>query len=94
MSKKLLFGILILSCTSYVQSEPKMYLDAAGRWVNSEGGNIFGDSRFNIYADPRFNINADPSFNINADPRFNINADPRFNINADPLFNNDLGFKR
>lgn len=70
-----------------VQSEPSMYKDDKGRWVNSRGGNIYGDSRFNLDADPRFNYKADPKFNIDADPRFNTDADPRFNINADPNFN-------
>ena len=89
MAKKLLFVLLILFCTTSVQSEPKMFRDDKGRWLNSEGGNIYGDSRFNPKADPRFNLNADPRFNLNADPRFNLDADPRFNINANPNFSID-----
>lgn len=89
MNKKLLFGLLILICTTYVQAEPKMFRDSKGRWVNSEGGNIYGDSRFNVDADPRFNPNADPKFNPNADPIFNIDANPRFNIDVNPNFSID-----
>ena len=83
MSNKLLLGLIILFCTTQVQSEPKMFKDDKGRWLNSQGGNIYGDSRFNIDADPKFNPNANPRFNIDADPRFNINANPRFNIDGD-----------
>ena len=84
MIKKILFGLLVsILCTNYVQSEPKMFRDDKGRWLNSEGGNIYGDSRFNIDADPRFNLNADPRFNLDADPRFNINANPNFHIDGD-----------
>ena len=64
----------------------EMYQDSSGRWLNSEGGNIYGDSRYNIDADPRYNINADPRYNIDADPRYNIDADPRYNICADPRY--------
>ena len=89
MIKKLMLGVLLLICTTHVQSEPRMFRDDKDRWLNSEGGNIYGDSRFNIEADPRFNMNADPRFNPNADPRFNIDADPRFNIDANPNFSID-----
>ena len=43
--------------------------DENGRWVNSAGGNIYGDSRVNPNSDPRVNPNADPRVNPNADPR-------------------------
>ena len=89
MDKKVMFGLLILFCTTSVQSESKMYIDAKGRWLNLEGGNIYGDSRFNINADPRFNLNADPKFNLNADPKFNIDANPKFNIETNPNFSID-----
>jgi len=79
--------LLTILCIPNVQSEESMFMDAEGRWVNSEGGNIYGDSRFNLKADPRFNLRADPKFNLNADPRFNLDADPRFNLRADPDFN-------
>jgi hypothetical protein len=73
ITKKLLLGLLIsIFCITYVQSEPKMHKDEKGRWVNSKGGNIYGDSRFNLDADPRFNMNADPRFNLDADPKFNL----------------------
>lgn len=67
--KKLLAGLLIL-CSTHVQSEPRMFRDDKGRWLNSEGGNIYGDSRFNIDADPRFNIEANPNFSIDGDRRY------------------------
>ena len=56
----------------------QMRQDSSGRWVNSAGGNIYGDSRFNLDADPRFNLDADPRFNLDADPRFNLEGDPRY----------------
>ena len=91
MIKKILFGLLISTlCTTYVQSEPRMFRDDKGRWLNSEGGNIYNDFRFNPNADyMRFNIDADPRYNINADPRFNIDANPRFNREANPNFSID-----
>ena len=86
--KKLLFFILTLFSICLIANE-KMYKDDKGRWVNSKGGNIYGDSRFNLDADPRFNLNADPRFNLDADPKFNLDADPKFNFDADPKFNPD-----
>ena len=77
-TKTLLLGLLLSLCTTHVQAEPKMFRDDKGRWLNSEGGNIYGDSRFNIDADPRFNINADPRFNIEANPNFSIDGDTRY----------------
>ena len=64
----------------------KMYKDDKGRWVNSKGGNIYGDSRFNLDADPRFNLNADPKFNLDADPKFNFDADPKYSIDGDKRY--------
>jgi hypothetical protein len=55
---------LIIS-TAQITYSQGMTQDESGRWVNSAGGNIYGDSRYNINADPRHNINADPRFNIN-----------------------------
>lgn len=89
MTKNLLVGLLIAICMTHVQAEPKMFKDNKGRWVNSEGGNIYGDSRFNPNADPRFNPYADPKFNPYADPIFNIDANPRFNIDVNPNFSID-----
>ena len=84
----IVLGLSIGVATLYMRPAfaQSMYQNDSGQWVNSAGGNIYGDSNFNIDADPNFNINADPNFNIDADPNFNINADPNFNINADPNF--------
>lgn len=79
--------LTMILCTTHVQSEQLMFIDKEGKWVNSQGGNIYGDSRYNLNADPRYNLNADPRYNLQADPRYNLNADPRFNIKADPDFN-------
>jgi len=79
--------LLTILCATHVHSEELMFMDSEGRWVNSQGGNIYGDSRFNLNADPRYNLKADPRYNLQADPRFNLNADPRFNLKADPDFN-------
>lgn len=87
VKRLLLWLALLILIPTLSQSEPELSMDSQGRWVNSQGGNIYGDSRFNLNADPRFNLNADPRFNLNADPRFNLNANPRFNLNADPSFN-------
>ena len=79
MTKNLLLGLLIsIYCIAYVHSDSKMYKDEKGRWVNSKGGNIFGDSRFNLDADPRFNMDADPRFNLDADPKWSIDGDKRY----------------
>ena len=61
-------------------AEESMHQDEYGRWVNSAGGNIYGDSRYNMDADPRYNMDADPRYNMDADPRYNMDADPRYNI--------------
>ena len=75
--KKLLFLILILFSNCLIANE-KMYKDDKGRWVNSKGGNIYGDSRFNLDADPKFNLDADPKFNFDADPKYSIDGDKRY----------------
>jgi len=49
----------------------QLHRDEDGRWLNSRGGNIYGDSRFNLDADPRYNLDADPRYNLDADPRYN-----------------------
>lgn len=64
-----------------------LYQDENGSWVNSRGGNIYGDSNINPNADPRVNPNADPRVNPNADPTVNPNADPTVNPYADPRLN-------
>ncbi len=64
----------------------EMRQDETGRWVNSEGGNIYGDSNFNMDADPNFNMDADSNFNMDADPNFNMDADPNFNRDGDPRY--------
>ena len=85
--KRIATLLTMILCMTAVQSEELMFMDSEGRWVNSQGGNIYGDSRFNLNADPRYNLKADPRFNLQADPRFNLQADPRFNLKADPDFN-------
>ena len=83
--KKLILLILTLFSFCLIANE-KMYKDDKGRWVNSKGGNIYGDSRFNLDADPRFNLNADPKFNLDADPKFNFDADPKYSIDGDKRY--------
>jgi hypothetical protein len=83
--KKLLLLICVFSSTCLIANE-KMYKDDKGRWVNSKGGNIYGDSRFNLEADPGFNLNADPRYNLDADPKFNFEADPLFSIDGDKRY--------
>ena len=81
--KKLFSFALFLGLLGTIPiSFAEMYQDSSGRWVNSEGGNIYGDSRYNIDAHPRYNINADPRYNINADPRYNICADPNYSLSG------------
>ncbi len=82
--KKLFSLALFLGLVGTIPiSFAEMYQDSYGRWVNSEGGNIYGDSRYNIDADPRYNINADPRYNINSDPIYKINAYTRYKICAE-----------
>ena len=75
--KILIFSTLII-ISSVLYADGKMYKDEKGRWVNSKGGNIYGDSRFNLDADTRYNPNADPRFNLDADPRFSIDSHERY----------------
>ena len=67
--KKLILLILTLFSFCLIANE-KMHKDDKGRWVNSKGGNIYGDSRFNLDADPKFNMDADPKWSIDGDKRY------------------------
>jgi hypothetical protein len=60
----------------------QMHQDSEGRWVNSEGGNLYGDTRINPNADPRINPYADPRINPYADTRTSPNGDTRINPNG------------
>ncbi len=66
----LVFVLLPLGSVANAQ----MY-EKDGMMLNSEGGNVFGDSNFNPMADPAFNPMADPVFNPMADPTFNPSGD-------------------
>ena len=70
-------------------SAQQMHENSDGSWVNSAGGNIYGDSTLNPNADPMLNSNADPMLNADADPMLNPDADPMLNPNADPLLSPD-----
>ena len=74
--KILLISVLGLAISTGLFAEESMHQDEYGRWVNSAGGNIYGDSRWNPDADPNWNPNADPRWNPNADPNWNPNGDP------------------
>jgi len=88
LKKLSLISFFIIISNNYVFAGG-MSKDSKGRWVNEQGGNLYGDSRFNLDADPRFNLDADPRYNLDADPRFNLDADPRYNLDADPSFSID-----
>jgi hypothetical protein len=66
--KILLISMLGLAISTGLFAEESMQQDEYGRWVNSAGGNIYGDSRWNPDADPNWNPNADPKWNSDADP--------------------------
>jgi hypothetical protein len=74
---------LIIS-TAQITYSQGMTQDESGRWVNSAGGNLHGDSRTNWKADPNLNWEADPNLNWKADPNLNWEADPNLNWKADP----------
>lgn len=74
--KILLISMLGLAISTGLFAEESMHQDEYGRWVNSAGGNIYGDSRWNPDADPNWNPNADPRWNPNADPNWNPNGGP------------------
>ena len=65
--RKIIFLIGFIFLTSGSVNASEMYQDSTGKWLNSAGGNIYGDSTFNIMADPTFNIMADPSFSLMGD---------------------------
>ncbi len=67
----------------------QMHQDSEGRWVNSAGGNLYGDSNINPDADPNINSDADPNINSDADPKLNSDADPNINSDADPNISTD-----
>jgi hypothetical protein len=83
--KKLLISMLGLAISTGLFAEESMHQDEYGRWVNSAGGNLYGDSMANQEANPMWNQDADPMWNSNADPNWNPNADPKWNSDADPM---------
>ncbi len=52
LKKLSLISFFTIISTNYVFAGG-MYKDSEGRWVNEQGGNLYGDSRFNLDADPR-----------------------------------------
>ena len=83
--KILLISMLGLAISTGLFAEESMHQDEYGRWVNSAGGNLYGDSMANQEANPMWNQDADPMWNSNADPNWNPNADPKWNSDADPM---------
>jgi hypothetical protein len=81
----LLIFMLGLAISTGSFAEEPMHQDEYGRWVNSAGGNLYGDSMANQEANPMWNQDADPMWNSNADPNWNPNADPKWNSDADPM---------
>lgn len=84
MKKLRAFKLLTILLLSTGASAEELRQDQYGRWVNSAGGNIYGDSMWNQEANPMWNQDADPRWNQEADPKWNPNADPKWNPNADP----------
>ena len=85
----LMIGLLLvgvnpaIACTSGEEAGG-LVCDSDGKWVNSAGGNLYGDSRINPDANPLLNPDANPILNFEADPLLNVDADPRINPSADP----------
>ena len=77
LKKLSLISFFTIISTNYVFAGG-MYKDSEGRWVNEQGGNLYGDSRFNLDADPRYNLDADPRYNLDADPNLSIDGDSRY----------------
>ena len=64
-SKFFLFLLVGFVCVVFLtfsfRSEVKAQMyEKDGQWLNSEDGNVFGDSMINPMADPNFNPMADP----------------------------------
>jgi hypothetical protein len=57
----LILSVVILNI-GVMGASAQLHKDESGRWVNSKGGNIYGDSRYNIDADPTYNIDGDPRY--------------------------------
>ena len=72
--RKLLLSIAIIFLTSGSINAGEMYQDSTGKWLNSAGGNLYGDSTLNWEADPTLNWKADPSLNWQADPSLSWNG--------------------
>ncbi len=74
---------LIVAAPAWAQ----MHQDAAGRWLNSAGGNLYGDSTLNPAANPQINPDANPAYNAAANPAYNAGANPAYNAGANPSLN-------
>ena len=78
-----LFAHPAISCTDGDEAGG-LVCDADGKWVNSAGGNLYGDSRLNPDANPLLNPDANPTLNFEANPLLNAAADPLLNSAANP----------
>lgn len=87
MKKLRAFKLLTILLLSTGASAEELRQDQYGRWVNSAGGNIYGDSMANQEANPMWNQDANPMWNSNADPNWNPNANPMYNSNSNPMYN-------
>jgi hypothetical protein len=57
----LILSVVILNI-GVMGASAQLHKDESGRWVNSKGGNIYGDSRVNSDANPRVNSYGDPRY--------------------------------
>ena len=58
-----IISVFVLGFSVATANAQEMHQDDSGRWLNSEGGNVFGDSNWNRDADPKWNRDADPNWN-------------------------------
>ena len=75
---------LLLTTTLFIGGGIIPIFNVEAGYLNSAGGNIYGDSDINPMADPDINPMADPDINPMADPDINPMADPDINPCADP----------
>ena len=69
---KFSFFALIISSGSAINAQ--MYQDSSGKWLNSAGGNLYGNSNLNWEANPNLNWKANPNLNWKANPNLNWNG--------------------
>ena len=85
--RRLTLALLLTGGLAVTAWAEPLHQDKTGRWVNSEGGNLYGDSNLNWKANPDLNWKANPDLNWKANPDLNSRANPNLNSRANPDLN-------